>query len=94
MPVGLAHLMHGADVRVVERRREPRFAQQPGAGRVVVQRLGGQDLDGDFAPELGVARAVHLAHAARAERGEDLVVAETSACGQRHRVNVPQAPDG
>ena len=35
-----------------------------------------QDLDRDLAAEARVAGAIDLAHAARAERGEDLVGAE------------------
>jgi hypothetical protein len=36
-----------------------------------------QDLEGDLAIELGVARAVDLAHPPGTERGEDLVTPET-----------------
>ena len=44
------------------------------------ERLG-QDLDRDVAIQLRVACAVDLAHAARAERGQDLVRAEACAGG-------------
>ena len=40
-----------------------------------------QDLDRDVAVEPGVAGAIDLAHAARAERAEDLVRAEASRPG-------------
>ena len=36
----------------------------------------GQDLDGDITLELRIARPIHLAHTARTERFEDLVVTE------------------
>ena len=49
------------------------------AGEVI-----GQDLHRDLAPELGVAGAVNLAHAACPDRRDDLVRAETRAGGQRH----------
>ena len=49
----------------------------------------GQHLDRDVAAEAGVAGAVHLAHAAGAERTTDLVGAETGAGGEWHRRNVP-----
>ena len=39
----------------------------------------GQDLDRDVAPQLAVARAIDLAHAARAERRDDRVRAELTA---------------
>src|SRR5207247_5879273 len=44
----------------------------------------GQDLDGDVAPELRVARTIHFAHAARAERTDDFVRAEAAARGDGH----------
>ena len=44
------------------------------------ERLG-QDLDRDVAIQLRVARAIDLAHAAGAERGQDLVRAEAGAGG-------------
>ena len=47
----------------------------------------GQHLDRDLAPEPRVARAVDLAHGARAERALDLVRPELDAGGQRHRVS-------
>ena len=46
----------------------------------------GQHLDRHFALELGVARPVHLAHAAGAERRDDLVGAESSAGFELHAV--------
>src|SRR6266850_6118072 len=45
----------------------------------------GQDLDGDVAPELRVARTIHFAHAARAESGQDFVRAEEGAGCQGHQ---------
>ena len=70
----------GRHVRVVERgqrlRLAPEAREPPGVGR----ERGGQHLDGHVAPELGVARAVHLAHAARAERSDDLERAEPEEC--------------
>ena len=43
-----------------------------------------QDLDRDVAIELRVARAIDLAHAARADRRDDFVRAETSAGNKGH----------
>jgi hypothetical protein len=42
-------------------------------------------LDRDLAFEPRVARPVHLSHAARAQRRQDFVRAQTSADGERHR---------
>ena len=44
-----------------------------------------QDLDGDLAPQPAVARAVHLAHPARAERGDDFVRPQMCSRFQDHR---------
>jgi hypothetical protein len=55
------------DARVIERREDERFTLEP-AGQVGVARVfDEQHLDGDMALQLRVERAVHLAHAARAE---------------------------
>ena len=43
-----------------------------------------QHLERHVAPEPGVARAVHLAHSARAQRGYDLVGAEARPGSQCH----------
>jgi hypothetical protein len=45
-----------------------------------------QDLDGDVATELAVARAIHLAHAAHAERRDDRVRPER--VPDHHRAHV------
>ena len=71
------------DVRMVERRGGARLlleaAQPIGIGR----ERGGQDLDRDLASEPRVARAVDLAHAAGAERREDLVRTQLRTCRKR-----------
>ena len=41
----------------------------------------GQNLDRYVAPELGVVRLIHLAHAASTDLREDFVRAEFGACG-------------
>jgi len=46
-----------------------------------------QNFDGDVTLELRIASAKDLSHAARTNGLEDLVVAETRACGKRHRPN-------
>ena len=48
--------------------------------------VGGQDLDRDVAPELLVARAIHLAHPTLTEFGDDLVGAEVVSSGKRQEV--------
>ena len=56
-----------------------RLALEPRAAIGIAGEDGGQDLDGDVALEPRVARPVDLAHAARADRRDDLVRAESGA---------------
>src|SRR5207245_981199 len=48
-------------------------------------KLHRQDLDRDLAAEPGVAGAIDLAHSARTERSEDLVMAQPGSDGKCHR---------
>ena len=72
----VADVVQRADVGVGKRRDGLRFPLEPlttlGAGGEVRR----QDFYRDRAIEPRVARLVHLAHAARADRGDDLVRAE------------------
>jgi hypothetical protein len=54
------------------------------AGRVARERSG-QHLERDIAPELHIARTIHLAHTARANQGGDFVGAKTRTGSNRHR---------
>src|SRR5262249_1443630 len=72
----LADAVERADVRMRELRNGPRLAREPFAELRIVRELGRQDLDGDEASQPRVARAVHLAHPAGAERLFDLVGTE------------------
>ena len=78
-PVRLLDRVERDDVRVVERRDGLGLAlearQAVGMGGHVL----GQHLDRDLAAEPRVARAIDLAHPARAERRDDLVGAEPGA---------------
>ncbi|MEJ2422819.1 MAG: hypothetical protein P8018_14150 [Acidobacteriota bacterium] len=49
-------------------------------GRILMATSRSRRLDGDLAFETRVLRPVDLAHAARAERADDLVGAESSFC--------------
>ena len=62
-----------------KRRDGPRLDLEAGEGAGIAPNVVRQNLDGDVAPEPRVPRPVDLAHPARAERGEDLVGAETGA---------------
>ena len=43
-----------------------------------------QDFDGDLAPEPTIACAIHLAHAACTDGGDDFIRPETNAGSERH----------
>jgi hypothetical protein len=66
-------------VWVVERREHSRFALETGEAIRIAGEGVRQDLQRDLAIQLGIARAVHLAHAAGPEGGENLVRAEAGA---------------
>ena len=44
LPVDLTRLVHRQDVRVIERRRQPRLPQEPFAEAVVIGKLRGEQL--------------------------------------------------
>ena len=50
----------------------------------IVRQMLGQDLDGDFAVQAGIPRAVNFSHTARADGREDLVGADAVACREGH----------
>src|SRR5262245_35478924 len=58
---------------MIERCEHLRFALEPGDAIGIGGERIGQDLDRDVASELRVARAIDLAHAARTERGHNLI---------------------
>ena len=76
-------LVNREDAGMRERRHRTRLALEAAAH----VRIGGQmlreDLDRDVALESQVTRAVHLAHAAAAERLQNLVLREACACGDQ-----------
>ena len=76
---GLLEPMDDADVRVVQGGQRPGFALEPRHAIRIVHEVRRQNLQRDLAPELCVARAIHLTHAARAERREDFVRTDTDA---------------
>ena len=75
-----ADVMDGADVRIVQRRDDAGFLLEALARFRIGRQRAGQDLDGDRAIEPGVTGAVDLAHAARADRRDDLVGAQPGPC--------------
>ena len=69
---------------MVERREHLRLALESREAFAIAGERVGQDLDRDLASELGVARAIHLAHPAGAERRNDLVRTELVPAAEVH----------
>ena len=80
----------GGDVGMIQRRERPGLAFEPGQALAVVRERLGQHLDRDVSRKVGVPRQVHLTHATRAERGLDVVRAQSRARGQPHRITPPR----
>ena len=66
-----------------KRRQRLCFAREAGEAFAVGGEELGQDLDRDAAIELGIARAIDLAHAARTEWADDLIRSKSNA-GRDH----------
>ena len=86
VPRVLEVLVHGDDVRVVERPRQPRLAQEPmgelGRARVEPAQL----LERDLAVEVGLPREVDDRHAAAADLAQDLIATD---CSRAHGHRAP-----
>jgi hypothetical protein len=81
---GVLEAVDRRDVGMVEGGEHLRFSAEP-CDAITIKREGlRQDLQRDIAIELGVARAIDLAHAPFAEQGHDFVRADASAWGERH----------
>ena len=81
-PVGLARLVHGHDVRVVEARRELGLDEEALAEALVLCALGRDELQGDRPPQPRVERPVDDAHAAATDDRFDRVTRELVAGAQ------------
>ena len=69
---------------MVQRREHSGFTLKAGKTFRIIDEISGEDFDGHVAREFRVARAIHLAHAARANLRDDFVGAETRARGDAH----------
>ena len=75
-----------SDVRMVQRREGLGFARETCEPFGVVREAIRQNLDRHVAIEVGVPRAIDLAHAAGADQRDDFIRAEASSGRQRHDV--------
>jgi len=73
-------------VWMVERRYRARLALKPLAEEGITRNLRQQDLDRNSAIQTRVAGAIHFAHAARTNSGNNLVGAEAGAGNEGHGV--------
>ena len=87
-----AVVVDAQDVRVGQRRHRPGLALEARPPLGVAREGLRQDFDGDLAPQARVAGAVHLPHAARAERGEDLVRTEPAGDCEHAKKLLPLPP--
>ena len=69
---------------MIQRGEHLRFALEPREAIGIVREGLGQHLDRDVAIQPRIARAIDLAHAARAEQRQDFICAETSAGREGH----------
>jgi hypothetical protein len=76
------------DVGMAESRHRARLALEARQALPVARECLGEHLERHLPPEPGVERPVHLPHAARAERGDDLVGPEAGAGSEGHWGNL------
>ncbi len=74
--VSLSNLVDRADVGMVETRESPCFAEKPVAGRLIVQRVCMEQLQGHFTFEHRIMRAVDDTHPAGPEGVKDAVATQ------------------
>ena len=72
------------DIGMVQRSQHLGFALEAGQPFGILRQSGGKNLDGYFAIELLVPRAIHFAHSARADGCKDFVGSQTSPSGKGH----------
>src|SRR5687767_14992926 len=72
----LAEVVDREDVRMVELGGEGCLLLEAGQEVLIVQKVGGQHLDGDLTPQRRVVRHVDEGHAAAANALDDLVLAQ------------------
>ena len=91
LAVGGADVVDADDIGMRQQARRPGFDLEPAQTLRIGGKARGQRLDRHIAPEPGVARAMHLAHAARADEAEYFVGTEPGSDGNRHSAYSPPA---
>ena len=88
--VGFLDRVERDDVRVVEGGDGAGFALEARQAFRIARHFGRQHLESDVTAEFGVGGAIHLAHAAGADRGGDPVMGERTA----EQIEPPERPSG
>jgi hypothetical protein len=73
-----------ADMRMIQRGKYLRFTFEASEAVRIGSECLGQDLERDVAIQLRIARAIHLAHAARPEQAQDFICAKPCTRRQSH----------
>ena len=82
--VGLFEAVNQRDVGMVERGKHARLAPEPRQAIRIRLERGSQRLDRDVAPQIRVAGAIDLAHAAGPDGRHDLIRTKARTGGQSH----------
>ena len=72
--LGFFEPIERGDTRMVQRREKLRFTLESQETIFVLRKLRGKQLDRHFPPQLGIVRAIDLAHPALADLFDDFVV--------------------
>ena len=83
-PVSSLEAVDDRDVRMIQRGQRLRFTLEPSEALIVLRERFGQNLDRNLSPQVHIARAILVAHAAFADERGNFVPANPSAGGQRH----------
>ena len=81
----VADVEHRQNVGMIQRRGGARFPLEARESLGIARERARQDLDGDVSAEARIAGLVDLAHAAGAQRRQDLVRAESGSRRKPHR---------
>jgi hypothetical protein len=87
-----ADIVQAADMRVIQGRDRSGLPGEAPAELGIVRQIRREDLDRHATIESGVTGFVHLAHASRADEGDDLVGSETDTGPKRHAGGTLYAP--
>ncbi len=84
MFLGRTEAINRQNVRVIERRRSPRFLLETSQSILIGRQVFRQHLDGNFAVQALIAGTIDLAHTASAQRRDDLIRSKFCARSEGH----------